>query len=116
MTKSNKPGQKRAKYWAFEEEELPTLLNILLDWLGDIGYTTIRTSNQTYELYWEGHNTDASIDVQNDEVTLYTCNTHPSIHAGIYDKEAFGTLKRFLEAYAKAFRDGGNVFPGHFKI
>lgn len=121
MTKSSKTGQKRAKYWAFEDEDEPNLLNILLNWLGEIGYTTIRQNNlgdgpQVFDVLWEGHDTEARLEVYGEEVVLYTRETHPSLRAGIYDSEAFGTLKRFLENYAKAFENGGNVFPGHYKI
>ena len=111
MTRSSRTGQKG--YWAFEE---PTLINILLDWLGELGYMTIRTSNHIYEIHWGGHDTEARLEIYEKEVALYTRKTHTSIRAGIYDKEAFGTLKRLLESYAKSFENGGNVFPGHYKI
>jgi hypothetical protein len=116
MTKSSRPGQKKAKYRAFEDEDEPTLLNILLNWLGDIGYTTVRTSNQVYEIFWARQDTEARLEVYKDEIHLYTHKTHLSLTAGIYDRVAFGRLKRFLESYAEVFRSGGNVFPGHYKI
>jgi len=99
---------KKDKYWAFTDRE-PTLLNILLEWLGDIGYTTIRYPHleTQIEILWNGCDTGARlyVDKKEQEVILYTQKTHPSIIAGIYDEKAFGRMKRFLELYAKTFSD-----------
>jgi len=120
MTKSNAHGQKKAKCRAFDEEH--NLLHIMLCWLHDIGYTTTTQNGggpAEIKIFWNGQDTEARLEVYKEEVILYTHKTHPSLRAGIYDKEAFGRLKRFMEAYAEMF-NGRNalyytIFPAWFR-
>jgi len=99
-------------YQALTDPE-PSLLNILLEWLGEIGYTTVtRHPTAAIELFWNGADTEARLDIDDDEVILYTRKNHPSLRAGIYDEKAFGRLKRFLEIYAESFEHGTECGTG----
>ena len=97
-------------YSAFDKLEEIELINLLLEWLGEIGYSTVchNSHGLLVDICWGGCDTEARLAVDDEEIILYTKFDHLSLRAGIYSEEDFGRIKRFLERYAKFFEQGGN--------